>query len=49
VEDIGAFAEEVFLMEDVGAETKRAAMEFFMLQFEPGNIVSLAHAADVGL
>jgi spectinomycin phosphotransferase len=49
VEDIGSFAEEVFLMEDVGAETKRAAMKLFMLQFEPGNIVSLAHAADIGL
>jgi spectinomycin phosphotransferase len=49
VEDIGSFAEEVFSMEDVGVETKRAAMEFFMLQFEPGNIVSLAHAADIGL
>jgi spectinomycin phosphotransferase len=49
VEDIGSFAEEVFLMEDVGAETKRAAMRLFILQFEPGNIVSLAHAADIGL
>lgn len=49
VEDIGAFAEEVFLMEDVGAETKRAAMKLFMVQFEPGNMVSLAYAADIGL
>lgn len=49
VEDLGAYGEQVFMTGDVGVETKRAAMEGFMVQFEPGNMISLAYASDTAV
>ncbi len=46
VEDIGAYAEQVFLRPDLGPGARRAAVEGFMSLFTPGSIVSLAFASD---
>lgn len=46
VQDIGAFGEEVYSRPDLGEETRRAAVGYFMGLFEPGNIVDLAYASE---
>lgn len=45
VGDIGAFGAEVFFRPDLGAATKRAAVDSFLSLFQPGEIVSLAFAS----
>ena len=47
VSDIGAYGEEVFLRPDLGLVTRHAAVEIFKSLFRPGEIVSLAFAADL--
>jgi spectinomycin phosphotransferase len=46
VEDIGAFGEQVFFRPDLGADSKRTAVEYFQSLFLPGNIVDLAIGSD---
>lgn len=46
VDEIGAFAEPVFLMADVGEATKRDSVRLLMSLFHPGAIVALAYEAD---
>ena len=46
VSDIGEFGAEVFLRPDLGAISRRAAVDAFMSLFLPGNIVALAFASD---
>jgi spectinomycin phosphotransferase len=46
VQDMAAYGEEVFFLPDFGEETRRDAVQGFMRQFEPGNIVALAFASD---
>ena len=46
VQDIGDYGERIFLMPDIGAESKRDALRGFMDLFQPGNIVALAFASD---
>ena len=46
VQDMGAYAEEVFLAPDLSAQSRRAAARDFMSLFEPGNIVSIARESD---
>src|SRR5207248_1483210 len=46
VSDIGAYGAEVFLRPDLGAVTRRAAVDAFMGLFVPGNIVALAFGSD---
>jgi thiamine kinase-like enzyme len=43
---IGDYGERVFLMSDIGAESKRDALRGFMDLFRPGNIVALAFTSD---
>ena len=45
VEDIGAYAAQVFFRPDLGPGAKRAAVEGGMSLFLPGNIVALAFAS----
>ncbi len=49
VQDIGGYAEQVFLRPDLGALTKRAAVEICVSLFEPGEIVELAYESDAGV
>jgi spectinomycin phosphotransferase len=46
VQDIAAYAEQVFLSPDLGEVTRRDAARVFMLQFEPDNMVELALASE---
>jgi spectinomycin phosphotransferase len=46
VQDLGSFAELVFLREGVGEETQADSVRLFMLQFESGNLVDIAHRLD---
>jgi spectinomycin phosphotransferase len=46
VEDLGAFAEDVFLSPEAGEPTKRSSVQFLIGLFRPGNIVDLAYEAD---
>jgi spectinomycin phosphotransferase len=46
VQDMGAYAEEVFFSPDLGEQTRRDAVQSFMRMFEPGNIVAIARADD---
>jgi spectinomycin phosphotransferase len=46
VSDIGEYGAQVFLRSDLGAVTRRAAVDRFMSLFLPGNIVALAFASD---
>ncbi len=46
VQDIGGYAQQVFSRPDLGAVTKRAAVEICMSLFEPGEIVELAYESD---
>ena len=43
--DIGGYGERVLLASDIGAETRRDAVEGFMSLFEPGAIVDLARGS----
>jgi spectinomycin phosphotransferase len=45
ISDISAYAAEVYFREDLGPETKRAAVASFVGLFQPGEIVTLAFAA----
>jgi hypothetical protein len=42
VGDIGAYGERVFLLDDTGPATRRAAVDGLMGLFAPGEIVSIA-------
>ncbi len=46
VQDIGGYAQQVLSRPDLGAVTKRAAVEICMTLFEPGEIVELAYESD---
>jgi spectinomycin phosphotransferase len=46
VQDMAAYAEQVFFLPDFGEESRRDAVDGFMSLFEPGNIVALALASD---
>lgn len=46
VEDIGAFAEEIFFRPDIDPDSKHKAVEYFKLLFLPGSIVDLAFRSD---
>jgi spectinomycin phosphotransferase len=49
VDDLRAYAEQVMVLTDSGAATKRHAIEGLLSLFEPGNIVSLAFEADAAV
>jgi spectinomycin phosphotransferase len=46
VQDMGAFAEHVLLMDDTGDEGKQESVDLFMSMFEPGNRVEAAYQLD---
>lgn len=46
VSDIGEYGVQVFLRPDLGAVSRRSALETFMGLFRPGEIVALAFASD---
>ncbi len=46
VQDMAAYAEEVFFSPDLSEPTRRAAMDGFIDLFAPGNIVAIACAAE---
>ena len=46
VQDLSSFAEVVFLPGDAGEETRQDSARLFMTQFEPGNLVEIAHRLD---
>jgi len=46
--DVADYGEQVFLRPDLGAITRRAALDGFRSLFLPGNIISLAKEADAG-
>jgi hypothetical protein len=46
VSDLSALGAQVFLQPDIGAITRRAAVDAFMGLFLPGTIVALAFASD---
>jgi spectinomycin phosphotransferase len=48
VQDMAAYGEQVFFDADAGEETRREGVQGFMVQFEPGSIVSIARATDAG-
>jgi spectinomycin phosphotransferase len=45
VQDIAAYAERVLLRADLGAESKRSALRYFVAQFEPGGMVEIAESS----
>jgi spectinomycin phosphotransferase len=45
VQDIGAYAEQVFLKSELGARARQDALEGFRGLFEPGQIISIAYAS----
>ena len=49
VQDIGDYGERVFLMPDVGDETKEASVQGLIDMFAPGDVVELAYLSDRGL
>ena len=49
VQDLGDYAERVFLMENTGEETKRAAVQELMAMFAPGDVVDVAYQAETKL
>lgn len=49
VQDLGDYAERVFLMEHTGEETKRAAVQELMAMFAPGDVVDVAYQAETKL
>jgi len=49
VQDMGDYAERVFLMENIGEETKRAAVQKLMAMFAPGDVVDVAYQAEAKL
>ncbi|MGB0386602.1 MAG: phosphotransferase [Ardenticatenaceae bacterium] len=46
VQDMGDYAERVFLMQDIGEETKKDAVAGFVSFFEPGNVVEVAYRSE---
>jgi spectinomycin phosphotransferase len=49
VQDLGDYAERVFLMENTGEETKRAAVQGLMAMFAPGDVVDVAYQSEAKL
>ena len=49
VADMGGYGERVLVMNDVGAVTKRQAVEGFKFLFAPGNVVDVADQSDATL
>jgi len=49
VQDLGDYAERVFLMENTGEETKRAAVQELMAMFASGDVVDVAYQAETKL
>lgn len=49
VQDIGDYGERVFLMPDVGDETKEASVQGLMAMFAPGDVVESAYRSERGL
>ena len=49
VQDIGDYGERVFLLKDVGDETKADAVQGFKEMFQPGNVVESAYQSEAGL
>ena len=47
VQDMAAYAEQVFFVRETGEPTRRAAYHGFVDMFEPGNIVDIALAGQV--
>jgi spectinomycin phosphotransferase len=45
VQDIAAFAERVLLRPDLGMESKRSALGWFVAQFRPGGMVEIAESS----
>jgi spectinomycin phosphotransferase len=46
VQDIGDYGERVFLMPDVGDETKKASVQGLMAMFAPGDVVESAYLSE---
>ena len=46
VQDMGAYAEQVFFSLSLGQESRRDALQGFVAMFEPGNIVDIAFELD---
>lgn len=46
VQDIGDYGERVFLMHDVGEETKKASVQGLMAMFSPGDVVDSAYQSE---
>jgi spectinomycin phosphotransferase len=46
VQDMIEYGEQVFLLPDLGQQSRRAALHGFTSMFEPGNIVDIAFASD---
>ncbi|HEX6290525.1 MAG TPA: phosphotransferase [Herpetosiphonaceae bacterium] len=46
VQDMAAYAEEVFVLPDLGEQDRSAAVDGFIDLFAPGNIVAIARASD---
>lgn len=49
VQEIGDYGERVFLLAEVGDETKADAVRGFKEMFQPGNIVESAYVSEAGL
>ncbi len=49
VQEIGDFGERVFLMDDLGADTKADSVRGFRQLFDPGDVVEAAYQADSAL
>jgi spectinomycin phosphotransferase len=49
VQDIADYARRVFLMPDVGEETKRDAVQWMIVLFQPGKIVDAAFTSEASL
>jgi spectinomycin phosphotransferase len=49
VQEISDYAERVFLMDDVGVETKADAVREFRVLFAPGDVVDAAYGSENGL
>jgi len=45
VQDVAAYAERVLLHPEMGTESKRSALRYFMVQFDPGGMVDIAESS----
>ena len=45
-QDMGAYAEQVFFAPEASQQARRDAVEGFIVQFEPGNIVDIARGSE---